>query len=120
MQTPGPADPRHCLQAACEESDATFPVSNHRTMSSNGKDSVQILDAVTNAARRGSIAQLKRLLGRERSRFGMLLAAKGIPKNEKDDMDAGQINATSDMLQARKCSRKVRQSFLGATGLSKA
>ncbi|KAL8439839.1 hypothetical protein Efla_004365 [Eimeria flavescens] len=69
-------------------------------MSNCEKDSVQIRGIVTNAARRGSMAQLRRSLESARRRFRRLAVAQIISENQADGALVIEKNDTSNHLQA--------------------
>ncbi|CDJ64289.1 hypothetical protein ENH_00071460 [Eimeria necatrix] len=88
-------------------------------MNENARDSVQIVDSLASAAGPGSVAQLKRLLAREESRFRALAAAadlagsaqkigKLIQENKSTEVMQAQLEAVCRVeLQLRKRARKA-------------
>ncbi|CDJ43938.1 hypothetical protein ETH_00008200 [Eimeria tenella] len=78
-------------------------------MNESARDSVQIVDSLTSAAGLGSVAQLKRLLGREESRFRSLAAAADLAESAAKIGELIQENKSTEVLQARKRINKLRR-----------
>lgn len=76
-------------------------------MNENARDSVQIVDSLASAAGPGSVAQLKRLLAREESRFRALAAAADLAGSAQKIGKLIQENKSTEVLQARKLKKKL-------------
>lgn len=68
-------------------------------MNKDGKQSMEIGEVVTIAARRASFEQLKRVLKREDDRFRRLSVAKAVAGDLPDRHDVDELNEVSNILE---------------------
>lgn len=81
-------------------------------MNKRGRESVEILDVLTNAARRGSVGQQKRLLGQAESRLRAVSASAYLREEINEESERIQSNDALQTRELREIRKKVQHSPL--------